>query len=96
MSSPEVDSILARLLDPARPLPPLCPKKVYDPDLQKQIGKLPEHKYLVAGAPLQAPLTCPTMLTRAVLHLANDDIEGCHLIAQANEAVRSVLAWWVG
>lgn len=96
-----IDQILQTLL--ARPLPPLEPgTKVYDPSLTKDIKGSGEHRYVIAGESLPvvyAPrsaradhvftsaLVEGVALTITALHLANDDIENCHLIAQAHEGV---------
>lgn len=76
-------------------LPPLEPgTKVYDQSLTKDIKNLKEDKFVIAGECTARPLG--QSLERAstdhtALHLANDDIESCHLIAQEYEGVSLIL-----
>lgn len=80
----QTDAIVERLLG-RKPLPPLEPgSKVWDAELARAIAGLDEHRFVIAGAFPRSR----SMLTHAVaLHLANDDIESCHRIAQASEGV---------
>ena len=51
------------------PLPPLCPTKPFDAALTATISSLPE----------------TSDVTKAVLHLLNDDMSSAHDLAQAHE-----------
>jgi len=76
------DEIVAKLK--RRALPLLKPTSPWDPDLASTITALGnhEHEFVVAGKYVSPP----SQLT-AALHLANDDLDRCHAIAQRNEGV---------
>ncbi|GGJ12952.1 hypothetical protein GCM10010885_22820 [Alicyclobacillus cellulosilyticus] len=75
MNVQEVMDALAR----RHPLPPLCPRKVWNPEISNAVLSFTDEALL---ADQGSSSKVAAMATRAGLLLWNDDLDACHRIAQ--------------